>query len=234
MKKTISIMLIFIFLLSFQANAFFNFGYGLLDKGDIINDNTLLPSDEKYNLNTEDNFLLPGDEKYNLNTEDNFLLPGDEKYNLNTDDNKLLPSENNKFFTGIFESKPFIKFFEFIFPNNFPTIPPTITKDFPAVWEKLNNVEIQQGSPDNTLIYKDIKKKCVDPDDEEKFDLTYDATNYELFFFGDHLLIKKLNPAYVGSKKIIVTCNKVNADFTLKVKAPEKEDDDNVPAVWNK
>ncbi len=133
-------------------------------------------------------------------------------------------------------------------PSDFPPggFPPGGPGGFPpeadAVWQDLTDVTIFQDSPDGTLIQEDVFSKCTDPDsDLLYFEITSTSDNYELFFVFDYIVIFDLDPAFVGTETVTVTCNGVPENFLLHVveetcpicppgpgPTPDVEDDDRV------
>lgn len=115
-------------------------------------------------------------------------------------------------------------------PGPGPGFPP----EADAVWEDLADVTIRQGSPSGTLIQENVFGKCSDPDSEELFfEIASTSANYELFFFSDDIRIFDLDPAFIGTEEVAVTCNGVPESFLLHVVAPgiptptpSDEDDD--------
>jgi hypothetical protein len=110
------------------------------------------------------------------------------------------------------------------------------------VWQTLSSQKILRGSAEGTIVYKDIKKKCTDPDDPTgKYPLEYYimnswTPNYEVFFEGNDLVVKNLNPNYTGARDIILRASDNNdptgfhqsdVSFTLIVNPGYSRDETN-------
>ena len=111
--------------------------------------------------------------------------------------------------------------FEFI---PFPTTPmgpntPPLTNDLPAHWNSLHDVTILQGTRDNSLVYPGIANECDDPDTPEFILITSTHNNYRLFLDGSNLRIFGLFPVYLGTETVTLSCNGVEASFSLTVAA---------------
>lgn len=103
-------------------------------------------------------------------------------------------------------------------------------EDFPAVWDRLNDVKIFQGTRDGYPIQEDITSKCVDIDDEKLVIKIEDkgSDKYKLRFEDGDLEIYRLDPDYTGDSRITLSCNGVLASFELSVieKGKDKPGDD--------
>lgn len=119
---------------------------------------------------------------------------------------------------GGFDSIP--EFFDT--PPSFTDTPPIfIPGNFPAVWNKLHDVSIPRGTPTGTIIYKDITKECVDPDDKKlTFKVVSNSPNFDLAFVSGSLAIFYLNENFVGSETVKLSCNGIIGSFKLKVFEP--------------
>ncbi len=106
--------------------------------------------------------------------------------------------------------------------NPMPPTPPGGDTGFPteadAIWQNLPDVTIFQGSRDGTIIQTDVFSKCTDPDDELLyFEITSASSNYELFFVFEDIMLFDLDPAFIGTETVTVTCNGVPENFALQV-----------------
>lgn len=127
---------------------------------------------------------------------------------------------------------PFSDFFDF-FPLP-PFIPPTLyipppgALDLDAEWIKpLDDVTIFKGSG-NVVIQNNLNSRCVDRDTPKltfkietkfnEFDLSLRGANADLY-------LSNLNRTFVGSKRIVISCNGVNEEFILHVTDKVKEQD---------
>ncbi|OYT32309.1 hypothetical protein DRJ22_02025 [Candidatus Woesearchaeota archaeon] len=107
------------------------------------------------------------------------------------------------------------------FGNLFTPRMPANTEVIPQ-WEPLQDQTIKQGSPDNTIIYKDITDKCTDKYRKRTFTIKSYHRNYYLAFKGKDLIIFGLNPDYYGTEKVTIDCNGAKASFKLTVKEKEQ------------
>ncbi len=108
--------------------------------------------------------------------------------------------------------------------NGFPPggLPPGGPGGFPteadAVWQDLLDVTIAQGSPSGTLIQQDVFSKCTDADDELlTFNITSQSDNFDLFFTDDDVRMFNLDPAFIGTETVTLTCNNIPESFMLHV-----------------
>ncbi|MBW2970402.1 hypothetical protein KY319_04740 [Candidatus Woesearchaeota archaeon] len=103
-------------------------------------------------------------------------------------------------------------------PPTIPVPPGGFPTNADAVWEDLPDVTISKASPSGTIIQRDVFSKCSDPDDDYlEFNIATTSDHYELAFVNSDLRIFKLNPYYVGSEIITLTCNRVPESFFLHV-----------------
>lgn len=108
------------------------------------------------------------------------------------------------------------------------------------VWQTLSSQKIPRASANGTIVYKDIKKMCTDPDDPTgKYPLEYYIMNSwspdnEVFFEGNDLVVKNLNPNYTGARDIILRASdnydptgfhQSDVSFTLIVKPAYSRDE---------
>ncbi len=87
----------------------------------------------------------------------------------------------------------------------------------PAVWQPLSNKNIDEDSPDNTIVYKNLKALCSDVDDQISMQITSAHNNYNLFFSANDLLIKSLKANYNGKETVRLSCNGASGSFELTV-----------------
>ena len=120
------------------------------------------------------------------------------------------------------------------FPGDLPGEPGDFPTEHDAVWQDLTDKTIFQGSPDGTMIQKNVFSKCTDPDsDQLVFQITSTSTHYELSFIGDDIRLFDLDYTFVGTETVTVTCNGVPESFLLHVithgitprTEPDTEDD---------
>ena len=109
------------------------------------------------------------------------------------------------------------------FGNLFTPRMPANTEVIPQ-WEPLQDQTIKQGSPDNTIIYKDITDKCTDKYRKRTFTIKSYHRNYYLAFKGKDLIIFGLNPDYYGTEKVTIDCNGAKASFKLTVQQQNNQD----------
>jgi|GEM_PF-6776749 len=114
-------------------------------------------------------------------------------------------------------------------PPTFSDTPPIfIPGNFPAVWNKLHEVNIPRGTPTGTIIYKDITKECKDPDDKKLvFKVVSNSANFDVSFVSGSLAIFYLNENFVGSEIVKLSCNGIVGAFKLNVYDPAGEDGSN-------
>ncbi len=232
MKKLISIILIFTLLVS-SANAFFFFGYnsleGFKNGGESAVDFTGSESNIDF-TGSENAIDFSGSESAIdfIGGESDIDFTGNERpvdftggeSEVDFNGNAGLDSANNRDLFNLPETPNF--------PGDLPIIPPK--RNLPAEWNSLSDVSIPQGSPDNTVVYSNLKSFCSDPDDEEVFRVASKHENFDLFFSGNDLVIRNLNKDYFGKDKVVVSCNNVKASFFLTIsKLPVKT---NIPARW--
>jgi len=87
-----------------------------------------------------------------------------------------------------------------------------------AVWEDLADVTILKGSPSGTIIQEDVFSKCSDPDDDLLFfSIASSSAYFDLAFVSDDLRIFDLEPEFVGTEEVTLTCNGVPESFLLHV-----------------
>jgi len=96
-----------------------------------------------------------------------------------------------------------------------------------GTWDDLNDQTITQGSPDNTKIYPGLPLLCNAPGDKT-VELTSEHEHYDLAFDRFDLVIRNLDPAYVGTETITVTCNGIEGHFQLSIIAQQHGE----PAIW--
>jgi len=95
---------------------------------------------------------------------------------------------------------------------------PGFPREADAVWEDLADVTILKGSPSGTIIQEAVFSKCSDPDDYTlTFEVVSSSTHYELAFVDDDLRIFDLEPEFVGTEEVTLTCNGVPESFLLHV-----------------
>ncbi len=120
-------------------------------------------------------------------------------------------------------------------PTPFPPGGPTPPGDAPfpdnaaAIWQDLPDKTIYQGSSSGTLIQENVFEKCTDPDDDLLyFTIASTSPNFELFFTFDDLRIFGLDPLFIGTETVTLTCNGVPESFLLHVvpKTPGPKDGD--------
>ena len=95
-----------------------------------------------------------------------------------------------------------------------------------AVWNQLRDKVIKQGSPDDTVVYKDLALQCTDPDDPVVMSVISAHDNYDLAFLGFNLVIRNLDPAYTGVEEVKLTCNGAANSFKLHVVPEEYFEED--------
>lgn len=101
-----------------------------------------------------------------------------------------------------------------------------------AVWNPLQDVVISQASPDGTIIYPHITSQCHDPGSQFlQFAIESTSPHFNLFFLDGDLIISELNPTFVGSETITLTCNGVPASFQLTVRALQKSSQQTIDKV---
>ncbi len=92
--------------------------------------------------------------------------------------------------------------------------------DDPAQWSQapLDNQNIDEDSPDNTIVYQDIKSLCTDPDSPINMQVTSTHNHYDLFINGNNLIINNLEQNYFDQGELItVNCNGIQNTFTLTI-----------------
>ncbi|HLC33362.1 MAG TPA: hypothetical protein VJJ82_06055, partial [Candidatus Nanoarchaeia archaeon] len=108
--------------------------------------------------------------------------------------------------------------FDFTVPFT-PSLPGgEFTQDLPARWNNLHDITIPQGTQDNTIIYPAVANQCEDPDSPEFVSVASSHASYNLFMQGTDLVISHLNAGYTGSEQVTLSCNGVQASFTLAVR----------------
>src|SRR5690606_37952145 len=129
---------------------------------------------------------------------------------------------------------PFFDLFDF-FPLP-PFIPPTLyipppgALDLDAQWIKpLDDVTIFKGSG-NVVIQHDLNSRCVDRDTKThtfKIETKFDEFDLSLRGANADLYLSNLDRTFVGSKRVVISCNGVNEDFMLHVTDKVKPQDRN-------
>ena len=88
-------------------------------------------------------------------------------------------------------------------------------EDDPAIWEQLEDKEIEEDFISN-IIYKDLKSKCSDIDSPIEIKIITESPNYNLSFLNNDLIID-LNENYYGNENIKLECNNISAAFKLNI-----------------
>lgn len=96
-----------------------------------------------------------------------------------------------------------------------------------GIWDNLVDQTITQGSPDNTIVYPGLPLLCNAPGDKT-VEITSTHGRYDLAFERFNLVIRNLEPEYLGTELITVTCNGVEGSFKLTVVSPQHGE----PATW--
>src|SRR3989344_3897105 len=89
--------------------------------------------------------------------------------------------------------------------------------DQPAQWNQLKNKVIVRGSPDGTTIYSNIYAECSDPDGPEIISIVSTHSKFTLYFDGNDIKLRNLDPAHTGTHNIVLDCNNIQASFQLSI-----------------
>ena len=89
--------------------------------------------------------------------------------------------------------------------------------DQPAEWNQLKNKVIVRGSPDGTTIYSNIYAECSDPDGPEIISIVSTHSKFTLYFDGNDIKLRNLDPAHTGTHNIVLDCNNIQASFQLSI-----------------
>ncbi len=109
-------------------------------------------------------------------------------------------------------------------PGPGPAIPPGPTNTplppdpFPGgpKWNTLTDKTIYQASRDNTIVYSNLALECTDQT-AKTVSVASTHSKFNLAFLGYDLVIKNLDPFFVGTEKVTVDCNGLKAGFNLNV-----------------
>jgi len=99
--------------------------------------------------------------------------------------------------------------------------------DDAAVWQVLSSKQINEDSPDGTVVYEDLLLKCSDVDSSISMSVNSTPTHYDLVFSGDNLIINNLEADWAGTETVNLDCNGVAKSFALTV------NEVNDAAVWS-
>jgi len=98
------------------------------------------------------------------------------------------------------------------------TISVTITPvDDAAVWAVLTNQNVDEDSPDGTVVYSNIVGQCTDVDSSVSVSVISSSSNFDLSIIGNDLTIENLLQDWFGTEEVFVSCNSVSDSFDLTV-----------------
>jgi len=86
-----------------------------------------------------------------------------------------------------------------------------------AVWNPLSNQDIDEDSPDGTLVYPDLLNQCSDVDNTTNMQITSIHSHYDLVFNALDLIINNLETDWFGTETVDLDCNGVSNSFGLTV-----------------
>jgi len=100
------------------------------------------------------------------------------------------------------------------------------SSDDPAEWETLSDQTIDKNSPDGTIVYENIFSKVSDIDSPLVISVVSSSSHFDLFIFGNDLIIVDLEEGYSGTELVTLDCNGITADFYLTIDSSDE------PAEW--
>jgi len=98
------------------------------------------------------------------------------------------------------------------------TMTVTVTPvDDGAVWNNLTNRNINEDSPNGTVVYANITSQVTDPDSAVNITVASTHIHFDLSVSGNDLVISNLEANWYGSENVVLSANGVTASFTLTV-----------------
>ena len=98
------------------------------------------------------------------------------------------------------------------------TMTVTVTPvDDEAVWSNLTNRNVDEDSPDGTVVYANITSQVTDPDSAVNITVASTHSHFDLSVSGNDLVISNLEANWYGSENVVLDANGVTASFTLTV-----------------
>jgi hypothetical protein len=89
--------------------------------------------------------------------------------------------------------------------------------DDPAHWNKLDPQSVLEDSPDDTVVYANLRNQCID-DNNVLIRILKHTPHYNLIMSGDDLVIRNLEENYWDNGKIVtLSCNGVPSFFKLTI-----------------